>query len=691
MTVVGNESVQQENVRAFLVKLKCPVLNKKMTFQMNSLGLFRAVTDPYVAHPHKVEDVLFVLCHMLKTNELDISKVYEEDIRVFLRFVQDDYERSENLVRCKKMVKELPFHKALDGKFVTLLGRYSSYALVPPGVPTQQLNELQNQTECLFLSSDALRTLEKLYTDLGVKGGQNVTQFYVEYVFKHFKIFTKESQMEHLKYVKDNVFPSFPQGGSPDKIKFLKSMKETPCIPDKNDRLHFATEFFDPKNNLFMVMFAGDGEKFPPPPFNDLDWLNLLESIGLQVEVTPQLFIEFCGSVARNGAGSPEDQLTRLQSQWLVKCLFSEMVLRDGEFLSQVSQIKFVASGEVEDELSSIHEQYQRQHNKCPPFIELRNAVPWDFRYISWTTVPVLPDWAERNHMAELKNLGIACSGPAYTIVVDHLQNLVKSSCLESVDKDLLKKITESIYRFLFGALQCPSRNPDDGCSDICVNIGTKLKDSSCIFLPEDNTFVTAGQLVMKPPEKFPFKPFLFPAPTEFKELQHFFIRLGATEKLTPFQIAFFLQSIHEQVGEKLLSTDQVKKISHAMRMIFHLLHKRMSADGIVELYLPSQSHHLMKSCDMVCKVSPRFTEVIKNLRLPILLRFEDCGLTKPADSYIDALPKHLTPIKFDDVVREEVASECKSSTCSKARSGAICQFQEQFQNLLRSDEFQKD
>ncbi|XP_028400649.1 sacsin-like [Dendronephthya gigantea] len=467
MTVVGNESVQQENVRAFLVKLKCPVLNKKMTFQMNSLGLFRAVTDPYVAHPHKVEDVLFVLCHMLKTNELDISKVYEEDIRVFLRFVQDDYERSENLVRCKKMVKELPFHKALDGKFVTLLGRYSSYALVPPGVPTQQL--------------------------MSFKTKQN---------------FHQRKSNGTFKVRKGHVFPSFPQGGSPDKIKFLKSMKETPCIPDKNDRLHFATEFFDPKNNLFMVMFAGDGEKFPPPPFNDLDWLNLLESIGLQVEVTPQLFIEFCGSVARNGAGSPEDQLTRLQSQWLVKCLFSEMVLRDGEFLSQVSQIKFVASGEVEDELSSIHEQYQRQHNKCPPFIELRNAVPWDFRYISWTTVPVLPDWAERNHMAELKNLGIACSGPAYTIVVDHLQNLVKSSCLESVDKDLLKKITESIYRFLFGALQCPSRNPDDGCSDICVNIGTKLKDSSCIFLPEDNTFVTAGQLVMKPPEKFPFKPF---------------------------------------------------------------------------------------------------------------------------------------------------------------------------------------
>jgi hypothetical protein len=223
------------------------------------------------------------------------------------------------------------------------------------------------------------------------------------------------------------------------------------------------------------------------------------------------------------------------------------------------------------------------------------------------------------------------------------------------------------------------------------MDIGVRLKNISCIFLQEDKTFVKANQLVFKLRENSLFKPFLFPVPHELLDCEHFLKRLGATKKPTLLQIAFVLNSIHQDVGEEAqLDSTKLKIVKYAMYRLFKLLYRSKSADGINELYLPSQDKKLLKSCEMVCKVSPRFTEVIEKCQYPILLRFEECKLRKVADGYIDALPEHLRPKKFDEIVREEVDPECKISVCSEARHGSICSFQEHFQNLLQSDEFQE-
>ncbi len=434
MTATGTESTAQENVRTFLSNLKCPVLNKAITFedkhssatnhisedqtttQMSSSRVVErrtAVTDPYVAHPHNVVDILRVLSHMLQISKLNLSGIHEheEQIRNFLQFVQDNYERTGLLEQCKQMVKGLPFHKALNGQFVSLMDQCCSYALIPSGVPTNQLDELQKQAKCRFLNPDALPALDKLYRDLGVKAGENVAQFYVEYVFKHFSMFARESQIQHLIYIRDEVYPF-----RPDTEMLRKTMIENPCIPDKDGDLHFAREFFDPTNKVFNVMFEDDYDMFPPSPFSDSDWLQLLEDVGLQVDITPQLFLQFCTTVAEDGKRSSGNQRNRERSEVLVKCLFSEKALHQETFLSQVSQIKFIAPAKVEEELISIHRQHVYPGNAIPPLLKFRDAVPWYYRYLTWTTASILPIWAQPNNMSELKNLRIACSGPPYAM-----------------------------------------------------------------------------------------------------------------------------------------------------------------------------------------------------------------------------------------------------------------------------------
>jgi sacsin len=221
------------------------------------------------------------------------------------------------------------------------------------------------------------------------------------------------------------------------------------------------------------------------------------------------------------------------------------------------------------------------------------------------------------------------------------------------------------------------------------MDIGIRLENVACIFLQEDDTFVRAEQLVFRLSENSPLKPFLYPVPREFGELEHFLKRLGATEKPTPLQIAYVLTSIQQEVGEETLSSELEEKVKYAMRVLFGLLDKGENADGIDQLYLPSKDKHLVKSCEMVCNVSSRNMDFTGMIQRPILLSFEECGLKKIADDYIDALPEHLRPVKFEEIVREEIDPKCKVSVCPKSRHDSICTFQEQFENLLRSDEFQ--
>ena len=145
-----------------------------------------------------------------------------------------------------------------------------------------------------------------------------------------------------------------------------------------------------------------------PSPFSDSDWLQLLEDVGLQVDITPQSFLQFCTTVAEDGKRSSGNQRNRERSEILVKCLFSEKALQKETFLSQVSQIKFIAPAKVEEELTSIHKQHQCPGNANPPFLKLRDSVPWCYRFITWTAASILPVWAQPNNMAEFTNFRIA-------------------------------------------------------------------------------------------------------------------------------------------------------------------------------------------------------------------------------------------------------------------------------------------
>ena len=711
MTTAGNVSIPEQKVRAFLSNMKCPVLNKEITFRdeyassltgckitptktATPLQRIPAVTDAYVAHPHDALDVLLVLNYMLKTNSLThATEIPEEQTRNFLEFVQDNYQA---LKEHKELVRSLPFHKAFNGHFVSLISLYSSCAFIPSRVPTAQVNELQERSKCLFLNSDALPKLWELYTELGVKTIRKDTKFYTGYIFRHFSMFTTENQMTHLVYIRDKVHPSLPQGYDAEKDLFLKRMRQTACIPDKDGLLHKASEFVDQSNHMFKVMYGGDSNKFPPSPFNDESWSRLLRDIGLQVDITAEIFLQFCTTVAENGHLFRDFRQCRDQSEALVEYLFNEESLQqDDEFLSRVSQIEFIVQAEVEGKLSSMHKQYQCSSSGYPPFVKFSNAVPWCFRKLAWTSASILPPAAHANgaespELKNLKALNIAWSGPTHTDVLHHLQNVATAYNPNTGDSNLMHEITKAVYQHLCKSTQCYGHALNDECTEVCVCIGAQLQEVPCIFLQEDKVFVKGEQMVFKLPDSCNLKPFLYLVPRRFGDFEHLFKRLGATERPTPKQITNVLNSMQQKFGDEVLPLEEVKKVIYAIHMLFQSFEEGETADEINVLYLLSQRKQLVRSSELIYQVSSRYTGLTEDLQHEILLRFEEFGLKKAPNIYIDALPDHLRPKKFDEIFREEVAPECKNSVCSEAKRGFPCKFQQRYENLLISGEFQE-
>ena len=731
LTESGTEIAREKKIRKFLEQLKCPALNTDITFKKpNKIAPFprlspsnhtqnraildvhyvpetraskmllqrkMAVTDPYVAHPHSVADVLVVLNYMRNAKVLDVSVLSDKEIQEILLFFQDEYENLEPKDMYDKLLKDMPFYKTIDGTHVSL-SAFSSYAMVPKGVPLIGITRLQSHTECLFLHSDALPALDMLYKNLGADTERTVSEFYIEFILPFFYVFSKDTQMRFLVHIKDAVLPILHH-----KEAFLRSLEKTCCIPDPQGNLHSAKEFYDPRNEVFWIMFAELPSHFPPSPFTDDEWLDFLILIGLQTDVSEEQFLKFCRKVARMADESRNDKLNLERSKVLVCYFLTNDHLHNPSFVSSVSDIKFIAPEKVEADLLNLHSQYQCQGEEQPPFIQFCSSVPWEKRALVWTSAPLLPKWAQpKARISRKRKLGDLLrvhEVPTEDNVVRHLQNIsttlarrMKEGSLVEFDK--IKNIMVLIYDFLSRKIKCTGKELTVQCTKVCEKIGRNLQSFPCVFIEESQILVKGEQLSFTLPGENKLNPFLYTVPREYGSYQHFLKRIGATETVTPLQLVNVLMAMKDQCKENEMTSEYQQKAGIAMFLLFELIvdnHREMMTSWSSELYLPSEDKFLIKSNELVSKVPPRRVQTVVNLNCHVLLSMDTCGLSRERENdYLNALPPNLRPIPLECLAREELDPSCKNNICSSSRHGPICNFMKRYLDIMISEEFQK-
>ena len=735
MTESGTEGPREKKIINFLRKLQCPSLDKDITFvdlnanepvlvssyvtsssfrsqgyahnQPNQktmaftklLNRPTAVTDPYVAHPNNVADVLQVLDYMRKMEILDESKLTGDEIFIILQFFQDDYENLEPKETYDKILKGLRLYKAINNAHYNLLS-FSSYALVPGGVPVKEIEKLQRCTGCLFLHSDALPTLTTLYEGLGAGAKRTVSRFYEEYILPNFYIFSRESEMEYLAHIRDKVLPRFDE--TKEKQAFLDFLKDIRCIPGNDGHLHRVREFYNPRNSVFRIMLDKHSNQFPPSPFDETEWLKFLAKIGLKSDVGEREFLEYCRKIASDANRSRLGETAINRSKELVKYLLTEDHLREPQFLVSVSTIKFIASEKANPNLLSLHKQYQcEDESQHPPFLQFSNSVPWKYQKLVWTSAPLLPEYAQPDN--ELSCCLRIQESPSVDAVISHLQN-ISGSLAETSNKEealpqpkVLKQIMKCIYDFFLQSTEACERDITDHCSQECKNIGNRLRSIPCILVEDEKVLVKGDQLSFDALLETSLHPFLYAVPREYGNYDHILKRLGATEEITSLQMAKLFKTMKDRCKEGKINPNFELKAQKAMFLLFKSVFKESCGgkkeskiSSLAELYLPSEDKRLVKSTELVCQVPPRHLRTVAKLKYQVLYSLERCDLPRAQENeYLQALPEHLRPQRFGRIASERLDRSCLNSPCQRCQENATCDFIERHIMILKSKEFQ--
>ena len=679
-------SLQQYRVVELLLKLDCPEVDMDIVKD-------NSVLRPYIAFPHKQQDVIEVLEHQMKHQDFSGQLTAENETMALLEFLQGDVESCK---RQKAVIKQLPFFKSIKDEFVSI-DKVRSVYVIPYGIPLDESAVWMNANNCLFLAP--CPKLEDLYKSLGVSV-QTQVQCYLQFIFPQFSQLKSTTRLAHLEYIRDVILY---RSSDTDEELMVTEIVNLPFLPDVLGNLHKSSHFYDPGNPVFKIML--DDDKFPQAPFREDKWLKFLRKVGMKKDVDQGHFLSFAKDVARDAAVGITKKLTK-KSETLVRYLFAHPLLQDQAFLGLVSKIKFVAPEKASASLLLLHPQCSSTGAKEVAFGEFLGAVLSEHERVVWTSAMLLPLWVQRDASDKvLKDLGVR-DLPSVEQVLEQTLILSKNFSL-STDRELhwsrrndLGKVMGDIYAFFKNSSSCsdcPAIGSD--CDAHCRKIGHKLNLVPCVLVDDGRVFVRGDQLAVEVSEEFP--PHLYKVPLNYGPYQHLLRRLGAMSKPSPLQYAKVLQRLKDESKGEKLHADEARQAKHAVWGLFttlqslskfHAEEKKVDEthegriDELKVLYLPSKEGKLLRSCDLVSIDVIRFKSRVSKLQCSFLVDLcRDCGVDIQVEEN-ELLPQQLRTRSLKSMVAEKILPTCKEKLCPAGGEGK-CQELNNICGVLKSPE----
>ena len=600
---------------------------------------------PTVTSLNNADDILQIIHSQLKQEQL-----YKYECAYLLRYFNDRID----MIQPKHifMLEDLPYYLTLHGDLISLSSSY--VYVIPAGIPQTDIDILRNKRDVVFLSKDL--ELEKLYQTIGCKL-MTVVDFYCEFILNsmHFELLSHVGQMVHLKFLWDHYFSvqrkSTKKAADREKLRnrnrLLTKCKDLYFIHDKNpDDKHQAREYFDPNNGVFELFCA---DRLPPKTtgitgFSESSFHTLLRELGMQCEVTDDMFIEFAQSLCQ------QHRPTSLANKRLVLINHLFQKRDPNKYCSlyqQIGKIRFLSCGIVAKELSFLCEQHQKHANNPLPKISCNGSVLRDQSSLCWTNTTILPDWFP-SHKKEVyyEQLGIMLK-PSIDDVVNHLRKLVDRLC-ESDQRynvacfDTFKKI----YQFM-------QQN------DLKNSVSLKVaKQTPFVIMLQRKTIVPAINTVIELSMSEEIPPYLYKVPNELGEFCHLFKQNGATEKVTQSQYVKVLHGIYESTHGKKLGPSEIQDVYKAVRGFFTAVEETSCSN--IPLCLLNHQGIMHKANHLFYNNIPAFyNRLLHSNDVNLMVDPKICGLMQQNfDTQILALPDVWRPQLISDVISEELLSD---------------------------------
>ena len=650
--------------------------------------------ETYSALPTNQESIANVVKFMLDNN-YEIGKPSEE-IEALLQYFQEGCETmSDDSLQTIKMLQifELPGNKTTD------LQNFAHYHIAESYKMEMAESEIwMKHMDCMFLEPRSLLT--KIYEKLGITIITDVG-IYLSYILPSFHLLSQEAQLKHLKNITQNVLG---HASEVEKESIIQQLSSIPFIIDGENFLRTVDYFFDPAHQVFKKIVPPN--KLLPKPMEGLR--DFLKKIGLQTEVTQDLFVEFAKEVetrARQITNKRElEDLTAiskllinvLDGSYMIQC--SEITV-DSSFLLKIANIKFIPSLQIDARYVDICPTFAGpgvQNDINVPFISYSGSVSFHHWKNVWSVAMLLPQSAIPNDRKMCKCKKCECKRSHDYLgiqkdvldkVLSHADNVCRNmgnkNAADKLSKDAQQKgkslqdVMKSILKFL-------NKENLEKHGD---KIKSSLQSTSICVVDNGPVVVRADQLVfdMTKLHEQKLRPYLYKTPRELLEFENVLKLLGAQDTCSFDQLAGVLSAIKTGCGENRLEPNERGTALTAVRDIFSLLHNGSKCEFTVsKLYLPSTAFFL-KNASHLYYAHP-------NIRDQLLDQFTDkefiiplkqCGLGEVDEMrLIELLPEPFRPKNLGNEMQEK---PCDFNEDCPA--GPHCSYLEHIKRMMNSEE----
>nr|XP_006822247.1 PREDICTED: sacsin-like [Saccoglossus kowalevskii] len=666
----------QWKVVTFMRKVGCAEVKLSLmteTFDSTNAERVHVLLKPYVTSLGQYKDVLSLFETMMNLDLITFHDISIEEASLMLQYFQEEVMRyDENSIFT---LKKLPFYENYCRE-LTSLHEYQHCHFLVDHIPEFEQDTWTLHCSCVFLTKH--HHLQLLLQTLGVT---DITSFevYTKYILPNFNIMSEKARLLHLEYMRDNMYRL--SGSESVRKHLLMALSQIKFIRAVNGKMEKADYFFDGSNELFRLM--EDKKRILPAPFSDYIWKTFLKDLGLNIEVTPDIFLRYANEVASKAVGQRSCHMKEMIhiSKMLAAELKSNDSLHIRSFLREVSAIKFIPSAKVPSELLNIHPAFSET-----TFICLSGHFSVDHMKLSWSTSLMLPSWAIpskiRNHAStQIKlweSLGIL-EEPSLDTVINHCQNvcnlIAKKNSPEK--QDPLSSVRGLLSQVLIDMYDVFKQNKDR------TSLKERLCNTPIVLVDSNKVLVRGNQLAYKFDglQDDELQPYMYTPPRALGSYETLLKCIGAEEKATFRQYANVLSTIHyNSSGGHLTPNERVKAKKATKGLFYYMTEHKQSEYGVSEIYLPSMTGRVSLSTNLFygdTTILPR----IQSKRYEFVVPLSECECHE--DIKIDLLPENLRPKNIGKTVLEK--KDPQSEVCL---AGESCQFEQHFQKILTSVEF---
>ena len=597
--------------------------------------------------PHTILDVV----HTYKDRGNKLKK--DERHCLLAYFYENLHDLQKNGHNHKRRLRDLSLFSTVHGQAVSLTNG-EAYVL-PKGIQTDGMNAWKANLGIVFLPHE--KPLMKLYEEIGCASLTH-RDVYCDFIFKHIEYLSTEQRWKHFDYIYSNFMQEPParESAIPDTDRAdVVAVLPTLSILDHSSSgdLRPVSYFFDSNNDVFRVMVPEDKFLVQPRRYSQ-ERKDFLRKVGLQTEVTPDLYNQFVQQVAQEGATNSKPEQTTRKSRVLVQHLFTmEDTGTQGMIMQSVADVAFVPEARVDPTLQRLHPQRPADGR----YISFRDSVSTKHAAIAWTQAKLLPDWADPDRtycdpqtIAYMKKcLGIVDRPSVQTVAV-HLRALCDTKSQTQDDNADKQKVFRSIYSHL----------QTHGLEDPDV-IRSVLANTPCVLL-DDGSVVFANQTVVMMYEE-EIRPYLYNLPLSLGLFSALFQALGATERPTAAQYCSVLTLLYKTTRGKPLHPNELSCAKKATAGLFKVVKEGSLLPDVPTLYLLSDTGALVQSSSLFFNDSPAYRERSGALPdLQFMARVQGCGVDSRPEESLRHLPASLQPQMLSFVLNKRLLSHCELS-----------------------------